>query len=80
MGATLNEPAVQFEHTMFVVAVQLLVKDVPDGHTAQAVHGADPLTLKVEPATHAWPRASGSAAAIRSTTLVSGSVIFCPFT
>ena len=66
MGATLNVFAVQFVQTLFAVAVQL-VEDVPDGHTAQAVHGADPLTLKVEPVTHSWPRASGSAAASSST-------------
>ena len=66
MGATLNVFAVQFVQALFAVAVQL-VEDVPDGHTAQAVHGADPLTLKVEPVTHSWPRASGSAAASSST-------------
>jgi hypothetical protein len=66
MGATLNVFALQSVQTLFVVAVQV-VEDVPDGHTAQSVHGADPLTLKVEPAMHAWPRASGSAAASSST-------------
>ena len=65
MGATLNVFAVQFVQTLFMVPLQV-VEDVPDGHTAQAVHGADPLTLKVEPMTHSWPRASGSAAASSS--------------
>ena len=65
MGATLNEPAVQLVHTLLLVAVQT-DDDVPLAHAVQAVQGAEPLPLKVEPSTQAWPRASGSAAAASS--------------
>jgi hypothetical protein len=60
-------PAAHGVHTAFAVAVHAAVCAVPGAHTEQFVHGAEPLALKVEPPTQAWPCASsGSAAAAAS--------------